>query len=349
MIGSEMNFSRCKSEHVADYLRTAIGRGELAEPLPSLREWSSRLEVSSGTLQAALKILKREGWIASRPRKGLYLSRKPAKRPQHPPVVRWIWHDPKHRAIPPSADYLMAVSQRLAACHIGFQLDWCNDSRIQAIYKAGAHAHEMLVFPNLSFLHQRLFADFRNALIIGIPFHGIPLPYISSDVFPAIRHATFLALRHGCERVDLVNAIGRRIPESCQRLEDEFQKICAEAPRPIQGKVVWLPDEISEQCLAIQKVATRIRGRQGLIVNAPVSPGLLIMVLTNQGLKIPEQVEILPVNCTPGQMVVFPRLAHYPFPLEPFSKTVCKASMHYFETGALPELRKNLPLSMVSP
>ncbi len=344
-----MNFSRYKSEHVADHLRTAIERGELVEPLPSLRDWSSVLEVSSGTLQAALKILKREGWIGSRPKKGFYLALKPVRRPQHPPVVRWIWHDPKHRVIPPSSDILIAVSQRLAAHHIGFKVEWCNDSRILAIHKAGAQPHEMLVFPNLSFLHQKSFADFKNVLIIGLPFTGIRLPYISSDVFSAIRHATYMLLRHGCDRVDLVNAIGRRIPESRRRLEEEFQKICANAPRPILGEVVWLPDEQSEQCLAIQKLANRITGKYGLVVNNPLSPALLIMVLANRGLKIPEQVEIVSVNCTASLMVAFPPLPHYPLPLEQFSKTVCKAAIHYFETGALPELRKNIPLTLVSP
>jgi len=308
------------------------------------------LEVSSGTLQAAIKILKREGLLGSRLRKGFILSHKPVKRPPAlPPVVRWIWHDPKHRLSPTSPDILMAVSQRLAACHIHFQLDFCSDSHIQAIFKAGARTNEMLVFPNLTATHQTLFSDFQNALVIGLPFPGIRLPYVSSDVFPAIRHATFLALRHGCERVDLVNALGRRIPESRQRLESEFQKICAEAPHLIDGKVVWLPDDVSEQCLAIQKLANRIRGRHGLVVNRPVSPGLLVMALTNRGLKIPEQVEVFPVNCTPSEMVVFPRLPHYPFPLELFSKTVCKAAMHYFESGALPELRKNIPLTLVAP
>lgn len=288
--------------------------------------------------------------MGSRPRKGFYLSRKPVRpaRLQRPPLVRWIFYDPKHRYTPSSAEILMVINQKLAAHHIGFNVEWSNDARMHALFEGGAHSHEMLVFPNFSLKHQRVFSDFQSALLIGLPVRGIRLPYISTDVFSAIRHATFMLVRHGFERIGLVNPIGRRLTEFHQRLEDEFREICAKAPHPVHAEVVWLPDEISEQCSAIQRFATRIRGRQGLVVNAPLSPGLLIMVLTNCGLKIPEQVEILPVNCVSSQMVVFPRLAHYPFPMEPFAKAVCQAAIHYFETGALPVLRKNIPLTLVS-
>lgn len=344
-----MNYSRYKSEHVADHLREEIARGELADPLPSLREWSSNLGVSPGTLQAALKILKREGWIGARAKKGYFLLRKPRRSSQHSPLVRWVLFDPKHQGAYPMGDLLMSVGQKLSALHIDFQIERCNDVRIRAIHKTGSRAHEMLVFSNLSLTYQRLFEGFKNALIFGLPLPGIRLPYISSDVFPAIRHATYRLLRLGCDRIDLVNVIGRRVPESFQRLEDEFQKIRAEAPQIFDGEVIWLPGDPVEQSQALQKFAARIRGKQGFVVNSPISPGLIVMVLTSMGFKIPEQFEVLPVNCMPSQLIVYPQLAHYPFPLEQISKIGTKAAIHYFETGALPDLHKDVPLELVVP
>ncbi len=344
-----MNFSRYKSEYVADHLREAIRQGDLHEPLPSVRTWSGALGVSTGTLQSALKILKREGWIGSRPNKGFYLIGNPPRMPSRSPIVHWLWHDPRGRSTPPPAEILISISQKLAVHGIGFQIERCDETRLKAIHSAGPDPAAILLFANIGLAYQKLFQELNNALMIGLPFPGIRLPYISSDVFPVFRHAVNLLLRRGCERVELLNIIGRRNPESFLRLKEEFQKIREQAPRPFEGGVTWLPTELTEQCRAIQHLASRVRGKQGLVLSSPILPGLLMMVLKDCGLKIPEQVEILPVNCTPSQMVVYPRLNHYPYPIEQIAKTISNAAVHYFETGALPRLEKLIPLSLVYP
>ncbi|MFZ4780059.1 MAG: GntR family transcriptional regulator, partial [Terrimicrobiaceae bacterium] len=198
-----MNFGKYKSQNLAVHLRAEIAQGAYTEPLPSLREWSLRLEVSPGTLQAALKILKGEGVIASFPRKGFCLTRKRETSLQHPPVVRWIFYDPKHRHMPPSPDIMMPISLRLAHHHIGFTMEWSNDAKMRSLYEAGANSQEMLVFLNSSIAQQQLFSGFRSALLIGYPYEGIPMPYITNDVFPAIRHATFLLARKGFKQIAL--------------------------------------------------------------------------------------------------------------------------------------------------
>lgn len=243
----------------------------------------------------------------------------------------------------------MAISQKLATHQIGFTVEWLNDSRVGAIHSRGVRRDEMLAFQNLSLKYQERFSDFQNVLLIGLPIGGIQLPYISVDVFGALRHATFLLSRNGIDHVSLINSGGKRFNEYHQRLKDEFQRICACAPQPVQGEVVWLTNDPSEQCAVIQRLATRIRKRHGLVVNAPLSPSLIMMVLMSRGLKIPGQVEVVAMNCVPNQMRTFPPLTHYPFPIDLFSKAVCKAAIHYFERGALPMLRKNIPLTMVSP
>ncbi len=347
-----MNFLRYKSEHLADHLRGAIVQGRLVEPLPTLRDWSSQLGVSPDTLQAALRILKREGWVGSRPRQGFYLARKPFRRVrlQRPPVVRWILYGRHHTYNPVTTETVSILSQRLAAHRIALQVETCDDARLAAIHKEGPRPHELLGLPNyLPPKYLRCFAEWQNALLIGEPLRGIRLPYIASDVFSAIRHATFVLCRRGFERISLVNLKGSRgVDEWREILQREFQRICAIAPRPVQGEVIWLPNETSEQYPAVQRLAKRIRSRHGFVTNAPVSPGLLMMALMHRGLKIPAEVEVVAVNCTPQQTLTFPRMTHYPYPFEPHSKAVCHAADHYFEQGALPALHKVIPLTMVS-
>src|ERR1051326_4852783 len=181
-------------------------------------------------------------------------------------------------------------------------------------------------------------------MLIGPPFPGIDLSFVTNDVLSAIRHATFMLSRRGFERVSLL------INESArQPIHEEFRRICAAAPRPIQGDVVRLPDELYEQNLAVQRLATRIVARQGLIAISPVPAGLLMMALMRRGMQVPGDVEVIAINATSQEVRTFPIPIHYPYPMEKFAKIVCQAAIHYFEQGSLPTLRKVIPLHMVAP
>lgn len=345
-----MDFLSNKAEHLAAHLRKAIAQGTLLSPLPSLREWSSTLSVSTSTLQAALKILKREGLIASRSRSGYYLVKKrPNRRSTASPVVRWIWHDPKHRGQPPAPELLTNLGKKLASQGIGLNIERCDANRIQAIRRAGSRPDELLLFSTLSTEQQRHFHSLPNTLLLGLPHPDAPLPYISSDIFPAIRHACYKLCRSGCQKVDLLHIVGRRLPESIERIAIEFQHICQQAPHPMEGRVIWLPSDPVEQIPLLRKMIPDFSQRHGLIINAPLSPSLVIMVLSHFGVKIPEQVTLLPVNVLPGQMVVFPPLAYYPYPLERICSLISKSANHYFSTGKLPILQHKIALTLIEP
>jgi len=342
-----MNFLRSKPEHLAEYLRDAIARGEVVEPLPSIRDWSARLGVAHGTLETAVGILKREGLLRTLPRKGVQIVREttPRHRPQQPPTVRWIFCGRSYRDVPTLSELLTALTQRLAPHGIRFSLEMLNDARLRAIHRQGKRPHEMLLLSSAPKTYQEMFAGFRDSvLLIGPAAPGVDLPYISNDVISAFRHATFMLARRGFERVTLlVNEV------SHQSIEKEFQIICAAAPRPIQGDVARVPDELYEQNLAVQRLAARVAGRHGLLANSPVPAGLLMMALMKRGVDVPGQAEVISVNATSFELRTFPLPIHYPYPLEKFSKTICQAAVRYFEQGAVPPLRKLLPLRMVEP
>lgn len=326
-----------------------IAEGRLTDPLPSVRDWSARLGVSSDTLQAALKMLKQEGVLFSRPRKGLFLTDHPPRTRRHAPLVRWLWHDPRNRSVPPAPDLLIECSQRLATYDIHFRFERCDERRLRTIHATSNPADEILIFSNIGVTFQRLFQKHCNALIVGDPMQGIDLPFITCDIFPVFRHAAYRLLRRGCRHIEFLNIIGRRHPRSFRILEEEFEKVRAEAPIPFIGGVTLLPTPQDEQCLAIRRLARRFVEKQGLILNAPLLPGMVAMVLMDSGFRIPDQVEILPVNATPGQMMIYPPTPCYPYPVEAMVKAICKTADHYFKTGEPITIRKSIPLSLRNP
>lgn len=342
-----MNFMRSKGEHLAEHLREAIARGEIVEPLPTIRDWSTRLGVSHGTMETALNILKREGIVRARPRKGLHLvSRaRPHLTAQRSPIVRLILSGRHYRYTPSLPWAFSAISLRLGAHKIGTSLELLTEARLKTIHQQGEHDHELLVFSSLPKHLQELFCDFKkSALLVGKSFPGISLPFILIDVISAFRHATCLLARRGFERVTLVVNAGGRQP-----VDDEFRQMCSDAPRAIHGEVVRLPDELYEQNQAVQRLAVRIKPRHGLICNSPVPASALITALLQRGVAVPGQTEVIAVNALPSEIRTVPIPIHYPCPLDRFAKAVSQAAIHYFEQGALPRLRKTIPLEMVSP
>src|SRR5258708_5062071 len=122
-----MHFLRTRGELLAEHLRQAIARGELVSPLPNIRDWSTQLGVSHGTLEKALHILKREGLIRTRPRKGVHVMRPETTRPrlQQPPTVRWMFYGRNYKNIPTVPEIMGAIGQRLSPHDIRFSLEMC--------------------------------------------------------------------------------------------------------------------------------------------------------------------------------------------------------------------------------
>jgi DNA-binding LacI/PurR family transcriptional regulator len=343
-----VEFLRSKAEHLADHLREAIASGRLVEPLPNLRDWSSSLGVAHGTLEKALDILKREGLVRARPRKGIHLVRRVSPRPRlkEPPFVRLIeGHNVKMKDVPTVLQVLGSIALRLSAHGIRLGIEIYSDARLKTLHEQGERPNELLLFRSLPRRFQELFSDFqRSVLLLGEPAPGIQLPFITIDVLSAIRHAVFLLARRGFERIALViNESGR------QPIDEEFSGMCAAAPRVVRGEVVRLPDELYAQNLAAQKLAARVTARQGLIVISPIHAGLLMMTVAGRGWKLGDEVEVIQMNAMPQEIRTHPIPIHYPTPLEPLSKAICHAAIHYFEQGTLPPLQKKFPLEMVSP
>ena len=342
-----MNFLRSRAEQLADYLRGCIARGELREPLPNIRAWSAKLGVGLHTLETALRILHREGVVRILPRKGVQLlgASGDSEQPPRARVVRWICYRRDFPDLSPVMDVLTPMADQLRDHDIGFSIEPCDATRLRLIHDRGESPHEMYLLTSLPQPFERMFADFKkSALIIGLPSAGISLPYLSVDVFPAVRHAVHMLARRGFRKVTLVVKSG-----TSQPIAESLHRYCAETHPPMQAEVVIMPMELTDQVAAAGRFAARIRERVGIIAIYSIPASVLMTALMARGVKVPDDVEIVAVNTTLQAVRVFPLPAYYPFPLATFAKAVCKAALHYFERGRLPALRKTIPLEMVSP
>jgi DNA-binding LacI/PurR family transcriptional regulator len=342
-----MQFLRSRVEHLADHLRGCIARGELPEKLPPIREWSARLGVSHGTLEEALRILKRDGLVRSRPGRGFELVAQAARaRPfAHARLVRAVVYSGIYPKVPTWMEVLGPISQQMESKGIRFSLEICSANRLRAILAEGENPNVLLLLVWLPPPWLKRFASFRrSALLLAQPAADIRLPFIGIDLIPALRHATWRLAQRGFKKVSLLMNPGAR-----KFVEEEFLRICATAPRPVAGEVGRLPDELYAQTRAAEQLAARVKEGQGLIVCTPISPALLQTAVLRRGWAVPEQVEVVAVTVFAMDIRTVPVPVHYPYPVDKLAQAVSRAAVHYFEQGTLPPLRKLIPLEVVVP
>ncbi len=228
-----MRFLRSTAELLAEHLRDAIESGELAEPLPGIRPWSQQLGVSRDSLARALRVLQRGGLITVH-RNGVRLNpvrqRPPAGR--GPRLVRVIYHG--FPSLHEDLDWIESLSESLHRHEVQLTLERCNAKRLRALTHAPTNRNELLILSALPETYQRLLVDRRMAaLLIGLPSAQAPLPFITVDQEPAVRHATQRLLRQGFGELDLLNF---RFPSAgTARVAAAFAAACREwSPQPVR-------------------------------------------------------------------------------------------------------------------
>lgn len=340
---------RSRAAQLADYLRGCIGRGELAEPLPGIRDWSARLGVGHNTLEAALKILETQGLVTVRSRQRVRLvksGRRIANEVMPHRVVRWVYYgDPTYDSAA-WAELFVKISERLGEHGIQLVVERCSAGRLRALRDAGEQSGQMLLLGPMGERdrYQPWFADFRrSALIIGLPRRDVPLPYVTADVESAVEHAVQSLSRRGIGRICLV------MPKHSARtpIEELFLRFCSQARPPVEPELFGLPFDSSSQGAALDRFVRRVHGRLGLVLIYPVPTSLLMIALLKRGLDVPGQIELIPMNTMLHNTRVLPVPVYYPYPVEALARTITRAAVRYFQHGRVPKLRKRIPLKAV--
>jgi DNA-binding LacI/PurR family transcriptional regulator len=332
---------------LADYLRGRILRGEVTEPLPGIRDWSVQLGVGRSTLEQTVGILKREGLLRVLPRRGIRIQRTRTRDSTtgSPRVVRWLSYRRRFSDRSDSMEFLGAVEERLQFHEIHLHHELCDAARLRANHKRGENPNQLLLLSSLPPEMERMFGDFRrSALVIGKPNTGVSLPYVSNDVWIAIRHAVVQLARRGLTRVCMV--MTEATPAS---LDAEYHTLCAESGTGVRGETARLPMELEEQAQAARRFAAQIKGRLGVIALYPIAATMLTSALLERGIAVPGQVAVVAMNTTRQSVRVVPTPIYYPYPVAAFANAVVRAALQYFERGRLPRLRKQIPLAFVQP
>lgn len=84
--------SRATYLQVADLLREEIKQGgiEPGERLPSVRDLATRFDIAAVTVQSALRVLRDEGYIASRSTRGYFVRDRLPALPVEPPSAEFV-------------------------------------------------------------------------------------------------------------------------------------------------------------------------------------------------------------------------------------------------------------------
>jgi len=347
-----MSFLRSRAEQLADHLRGQIQRCELKEPFPNTRDWAGQLSVGCTVLYAALHTLAREKLILIHPRKGVRLNpARPAPVATGPRVVRLVQRGVDYPDLAVSAHMWGMLSQRLQAHAIQFSVEKCTDARLRELCHRvdGMQVGELLLLRSLSEEYQRMFRrSGKPCLVIGSPSPKVPLPYVTSDAAGAIRHATNAFLRRGFRRLHLlINRVSiPAVEQQCQA----FVKACAAwTLQPVVGTVWRVPLKPQAQLAALGRLAARVRVREALLVIGAVSVGAVMTSVLGRSLRIPQEIELVVIDGPPSSLVVCPPPVHYAVSLEGLVAQITRAAVHYFQTGAVPNVRKILPMELVNP
>lgn len=351
-----MNFLRSRAELVADALRSECNRGELVEPLPDMRSWSNRLGVSRTNLEAALRILQREGLVSIRPRKGVHLVRRRIPRFDRklspPKLVRFLYSGKDFPDLPYTLCWLGSLLEHLSAHGIHFCLERCSTKSLKEISRShrrkARHPSELLLLHSMSEPHLRLFLGLENSVLaLGVPARGIALPYVGSDLGGAVRHATQTMLRRGFSVISFV--LPKVSTASTMIAENAFVDACTGWPhQPVQREVVRLPLSLDLLVPAAKRFASRIKARQAIVALDPIPPATLLTALHANNASVSQQVQLAAVLSTPYSVKLCPVPIHYPYPVEGLVKSVANAARHFFESGSLPRICKVVPVKMAS-
>jgi len=347
-----MKFLRSRSEHLADHLREAIGRGKLVEPLPGIRAWSLQLGVSRRTLQQALWTLQRERLIVIE-RQGIrlrpHLAAAVPRMADSVRRVRLLFYGADLPHLHYDLEWIEACSERLHLHGIELSMEKCNAARLLAIASGDHHRNELFLLLSLPPRYQNRFARAKKpSVLLGRAATGVPLPFVTVDQQGAIRHGTQLLLRRGFDHVTLL--VNKASSPMLQRDVDVFRAACAAWPRqPIAAQPVLIPLEAPSLTDSARRFAARIVGRTGIVVVAPVPVGLIMTALMHHGIAIGRQSEIVSIFHPLEAVKLFPPPIHYPYPLKRLVKELTELAIHYFERGIVPSIRKTLLTEVALP
>ena len=341
---------RSRGHQLADYLGALIDRRLLVEPLPGGRLWSLQLGVSRRVLDEALQQLQRQGRVMIGKR-GVRIVPQSVTRPLPergtPRRVRALLFAGYRGQHP--GDTFIRLQERLRLRGVEVRLETCSAKRLREVASRPPTAGDVFVLASIPSAFQRLFADAGlPALVLGEAAPGVSLPFINVDQAGAVRHATFGLLQRGITDISLVyldvDSVG--VNSSLR----SFQTACAGwSLRPVIPTLFSTSLDPTQLRAVARRLASGIRRRRGVVVVAPVPIGMIVSALLHHGVSLPQRAEVVALFHPPEALALYPPITYYRSPVARVVRQVTQATLRFFETGRLPELKLTLEAERAAP
>jgi len=339
-----MEFLQNRSEQLADFLRKGIHTGELINPLPPSRAWCEKLGVGRPNLLRALQILESEGLLKISAKGVVLLPVKKKRKDLHSSkTVRWLY--PTGNTVDFTIHF-SALFEQLQLHEIRLSMECCTQERLKSIGAKKTRSHDFFILTRMPLSFQKMFLKFKKpCMLLGLTKPGIPLPYLSPDLGGSTRHAALSLLRRGVKRLVLLNI--RTKAEGPARVEENFRQTCKEWPhQPVQDEVIFVWNDFNSMRAAMRRIVNTIHEPCGFLVCAPVPVSLLVTLLLQKGIPIPQQAEIIAIEHQPETVQFSVPITLYSISRKNYVKPLVQAALHYFETGMVINEQKLLPMTM---
>jgi len=343
-----MNVLRDRCEQLANFLREAIIQGDYAPPLPSTRAWCQQLGVGRPTLLRALQILASEG-VISMTKRGAVLNSRPSKDKSAVQATTKIVRSLTHGAYSGTFDgAIIRLADQLQSQGVRLVVESCNLQRLAAIASQESSPSELCCLLSIPVAYQNAFYHRRESvLVMGLTSPESPVSYMTPDLNGSVRHATHSLLRQGFKRLVMFERVSKTFGVS--QCIQTFRTSCEEwRVQPIQSDVHLVWNDYTAMRTTIRRFAAKTRDPFGLVVHAPVSIGILISALLQEGMKIPEQVSIRALEYREDAVQFSVPITHYQVCIDRYAKEVLHLALHYFERGRLRKMQKALPMTVLT-
>lgn len=334
------------SSQVADALRKALNRGQWTKVLPSERQLGEQFHVSRPTVRAALHILAKEKRItASKGQRPRIVSPQITSPPGHSGKVLLVTHELLSHF---SASVYQGISEMqtyLSKHGLSCELFVCNRRGLATqLRKLEKHIKlngiTCCVLATAQKEVQEWFASKAlPALVLGSCHPSVSLPSFDVEHRSVSRHAAGILLSKGHERLALIvpASQGPGDKASVQGFLEAFKL----SPVTFTPKIVYhdgSASNISKQVNALFKSA---HPPTGLIVTNSKCVLMVLVQLLRKGILVPENVSLIARDQDAVFNELTPRIAHYAFDINTYTKRLARLILHLVNQKQLP-LEPNL-------
>lgn len=329
-------------EQVAGRLREELLREYRGGLMPGVDRLAVDLGVSRKTLEAALKMLEREGLLVPQGvgrRRRIELPTE--KKSTHALRVALLLSEPADRML----DYVVEIEyELLKAGHAAFSADKClsdlgSDPRRVARVVARNEADAWLVLAGSS----EILAWFAEHQVPAFALfgrrRGLPLPGAGPDKPPAMAAATRALIQLGHRRIVLLARTSRRLPEPGASERAFLGELAAAGISP---DAYHLPDwEVSVRGFQGRLESLfRLTPPTALIIQEAMFYVAALQFCANRGLRVPQDVSLVCTDADPTFLWCQPSVAHIRWDSRPLVRRIVRWAANV--SGGIKDLRQTL-------